>query len=159
MIKSSFLPTEPNTSNTNKDITYHVCPLQYTKTICHHVTRVCNNKPTCTTCTIPTCTSPKLPFFPISLCFSWNTEDRKLLFFFLLFLPSSYSFFTTQVFIFMAFSLRTKTFTFTEGESPLQSFNEIHYLDQWQRGIYYTLCAAYATVSFIALVRLFHSKS
>ncbi|XP_058758813.1 tobamovirus multiplication protein 1-like [Vicia villosa] len=55
----------------------------------------------------------------------------------------------------MAFSLRTKTFTFTEGESPLQSsFNEIYHLDQWQRSIYYTLCAAYATVSVIALIQL-----
>ncbi|CAI8617910.1 unnamed protein product [Vicia faba] len=54
----------------------------------------------------------------------------------------------------MAFSLRTKTFSFTEGESPLQSLNEIHYQDQWERGIYSTLCAAYATVSFVALIQL-----
>ncbi|XP_004504803.1 tobamovirus multiplication protein 1-like [Cicer arietinum] len=54
----------------------------------------------------------------------------------------------------MAFSLRTKTFTFIEGDSPLQSWNETHHSDQWQRGIYYTLCAAYATVSFVALIQL-----
>jgi len=55
----------------------------------------------------------------------------------------------------MAFSLRTKTFTFIEGEAPTQWWNEIDDSDQWQRSIYYTLCAAYATVSFIALVRNF----
>lgn len=55
----------------------------------------------------------------------------------------------------MAFSLRTKTFTFIEGEAPTtQWWNEIDDSDQLQRGIYYTLCAAYATVSFIALIQL-----
>jgi len=60
----------------------------------------------------------------------------------------------------MAFSLRTKTFTFIEGEAPTtQWWNEIDDSDQWQRGIYYTLCAAYATVSFMALVCIFLAKS
>ncbi|GAU34125.1 hypothetical protein TSUD_66040, partial [Trifolium subterraneum] len=55
----------------------------------------------------------------------------------------------------MAFSLRTKTFTFIEGdEDPIQLWNEINDSDQWHKGVYHTLCAAYAIVSFIALVQL-----
>jgi hypothetical protein len=59
----------------------------------------------------------------------------------------------------MAFSLRTKTFTFIQGDKdPIQLWNEILHSDQWHKGVYHTLCAAYATVSFIALVRYFHAK-
>ncbi|RDX66486.1 Tobamovirus multiplication protein 1 [Mucuna pruriens] len=59
----------------------------------------------------------------------------------------------------MAIGLRTKSFGFREGEvefvDALQWWNKIdHDLDQWQRGTYYALCAAYALVSFIALVQL-----
>ncbi|QCD84110.1 hypothetical protein DEO72_LG2g4460 [Vigna unguiculata] len=58
----------------------------------------------------------------------------------------------------MAFGLRTKSFAFIEGEaefvSALQWWNRIDDSDQWQRGTYYALCAAYTLVSFIALVQL-----
>jgi hypothetical protein len=58
----------------------------------------------------------------------------------------------------MGFSLRTKTFTFIQGdEDPIQLWNEILHSDQWHKGVYHTLCAAYATVSFIALVRYIFS--
>ncbi|KAJ1402238.1 hypothetical protein SESBI_28133 [Sesbania bispinosa] len=58
----------------------------------------------------------------------------------------------------MAFSLRTKTFGFGEGGveigAALHSWNDIDDSYQWQRGIYYALCAAYASVSFVALIQL-----
>ncbi|TKY59497.1 Tobamovirus multiplication protein 1 [Spatholobus suberectus] len=58
----------------------------------------------------------------------------------------------------MAFGLRTKSFGFREGElefvGALQWWNEIDDSDQWQRGTYHALCAAYASVSFVALVQL-----
>ncbi|KAL5174926.1 Tobamovirus multiplication protein 1 [Glycine soja] len=59
----------------------------------------------------------------------------------------------------MAFGLRTKSFGFIEGEAhefvgALQWWNQIDYSDQWQRGTYYALCAAYTLVSFVALVQL-----
>ena len=62
----------------------------------------------------------------------------------------------------MASSLRTKSFGFGEGGAEVvgaafQWWNEIDESDQWQRGIYYALCAAYASVSFVALVRDFLS--
>jgi len=61
----------------------------------------------------------------------------------------------------MAFGLRTKSFAFIEGEaefvSALQWWNRIDDSDQWQRGTYYALCAAYTLVSFIALVSHFLS--
>ncbi|KAH1250288.1 Tobamovirus multiplication protein 1 [Glycine max] len=58
----------------------------------------------------------------------------------------------------MAFGLRTKSFGFIEGEGEfvgaLQWWNQIDDSDQWQRGTYYALCAAYTLVSFVALVQL-----
>ncbi|KAG5015006.1 hypothetical protein JHK85_021142 [Glycine max] len=59
----------------------------------------------------------------------------------------------------MAFGLRTKSFGFIEGEAhefvgALQWWNQIDDSDQWQRGTYYALCAAYTLVSFVALVQL-----
>ncbi|CAL0311959.1 unnamed protein product [Lupinus luteus] len=52
----------------------------------------------------------------------------------------------------MGFALRTKSFGFGE-ESVVGNrwWDEIDESDQWQRGIYYALCAAYASVSFVAL--------
>ena len=60
----------------------------------------------------------------------------------------------------MAFGLRTKSFGFIEGEAhefvgALQWWNQIDDSDQWQRGTYYALCAAYTLVSFVALVGVF----
>ncbi|XP_061364698.1 tobamovirus multiplication protein 1-like [Gastrolobium bilobum] len=58
----------------------------------------------------------------------------------------------------MEFALRTKRFGFGEGGVEVGAANhwwdEIDESDQWQRGIYYALCAAYALVSFVALVQL-----
>ncbi|KAH1133918.1 hypothetical protein GLYMA_05G116900v4 [Glycine max] len=52
----------------------------------------------------------------------------------------------------------TKSFGFIEGEGEfvgaLQWWNQIDDSDQWQRGTYYALCAAYTLVSFVALVQL-----
>ncbi|KAF1872898.1 hypothetical protein Lal_00016003 [Lupinus albus] len=55
----------------------------------------------------------------------------------------------------MGFALRTKSFGFgEEGVVANHWWDEIDESDQWQRGIYYALCAAYASVSFVALVQL-----
>ncbi|CAJ1936059.1 unnamed protein product [Sphenostylis stenocarpa] len=58
----------------------------------------------------------------------------------------------------MAFGLRTKSFGFIEGEAQFvdafQLWNKIDGSDQWEKGTYYALCAAYTLVSFIALVQL-----
>ncbi|KAK7319433.1 hypothetical protein RJT34_04154 [Clitoria ternatea] len=55
----------------------------------------------------------------------------------------------------MAFGLRTKSFGFRDGEAEfVAALNHIDDSDQWQRTIYYALCAAYALVSFVALVQL-----
>ncbi|CAL0331473.1 unnamed protein product [Lupinus luteus] len=55
----------------------------------------------------------------------------------------------------MGFALRTKSFGFEqEGVFANHWWGEIDESDQGQRGIYYTLCAAYASVSFVALVQL-----
>lgn len=64
----------------------------------------------------------------------------------------------------MAFGLRTKSFGFIEGEAhefvgALQWWNQIDDSDQWQRGTYYALCAAYTLVSFVALVGILLSFS
>ncbi|KAL4614794.1 hypothetical protein ACB092_07G078700 [Castanea dentata] len=62
--------------------------------------------------------------------------------------------------------LRTKSFVVKDGESIVNGgggggvgllfscWDEIEESEQWQRGIYYALCASYALVSFIALVQL-----
>ncbi|XP_075674747.1 tobamovirus multiplication protein 1-like [Castanea sativa] len=64
--------------------------------------------------------------------------------------------------------LRTKSFVVKDGESIdiggggggvgvgllFSCWDEIEESEQWQRGIYYALCASYALVSFIALVQL-----
>ncbi|MED6185272.1 E3 ubiquitin-protein ligase tom1 [Stylosanthes scabra] len=58
----------------------------------------------------------------------------------------------------MASSLRTKSFVFGEGGPQIHDishwWNDVDESRQWQRGIYYALCAAYATVSIIAIVQL-----
>ncbi|KAK9989092.1 hypothetical protein SO802_029331 [Lithocarpus litseifolius] len=59
--------------------------------------------------------------------------------------------------------LRTKSFVVKDGEIIdngggvgvlFNWWDEIEESEQWQRGIYYALCASYALVSFIALVQL-----
>ncbi|XP_019073151.2 tobamovirus multiplication protein 1 [Vitis vinifera] len=56
----------------------------------------------------------------------------------------------------MASLLRTKNFLFIETESgDFDWWKEIDESEQWQQGIFYTLCASYALVSMIALVQLF----
>lgn len=61
--------------------------------------------------------------------------------------------------------LRTKSFVVKDGESIdngggvgllFNCWDEIEESEQWQRGIYYALCASYALVSFIALVCTFY---
>ncbi|XP_041011738.1 tobamovirus multiplication protein 1-like isoform X2 [Juglans microcarpa x Juglans regia] len=59
----------------------------------------------------------------------------------------------------MAWMQRTKSFVLREGEiqaalGVLSWWDEIDESEQWQRGIYYTLCVCYASVSFVALVQL-----
>ncbi|KAF5448498.1 hypothetical protein F2P56_029026 [Juglans regia] len=59
----------------------------------------------------------------------------------------------------MAWMQRTKSFVLREGEiqaalGVLSWWDEIDESEQWQRGIYYTLCACYASVSLVALVQL-----
>eukprot|EP00261_Vitis_vinifera_P031909 XP_019073152.1 PREDICTED: tobamovirus multiplication protein 1 isoform X2 [Vitis vinifera] len=52
----------------------------------------------------------------------------------------------------MASLLRTKNFLFIETESgDFDWWKEIDESEQWQQGIFYTLCASYALVSMIAL--------
>lgn len=131
-----------------KSISYS-CHVLCTTLLLEYATmsHVFNNTPTCMTWNLATCIPTNFPCFS-SLCFC------SVLIFFFLFEILCLLF--IQVSISMAFSLRTKTFTFIEGEAPTtQWWNEIDDSDQLQRGIYYTLCAAYATVSFIALVCLF----
>lgn len=59
----------------------------------------------------------------------------------------------------MAWSLRTKILQITQGElysgNGLDWWHEINESEEWQRGIFYFLCASYALVSFVALVQLF----
>ncbi|XP_057748712.1 tobamovirus multiplication protein 1-like isoform X2 [Arachis stenosperma] len=58
----------------------------------------------------------------------------------------------------MASSLRTKSFVFGEGGPQIDAvshwWNDVDESDEWQRGIYYALCATYATVSIVAIVQL-----
>ncbi|MED6170361.1 E3 ubiquitin-protein ligase tom1 [Stylosanthes scabra] len=58
----------------------------------------------------------------------------------------------------MASSLRTKSFVFGEGGPQIHDishwWNDVDESHEWQRGIYYALCAAYATVSIVAIVQL-----
>jgi hypothetical protein len=50
-------------------------------------------------------------------------------------------------------TLGTKSFVVTEIHNGLFSWwDEIDESEQWQKGIYYALCASYALVSLIALV-------
>ncbi|GMY39044.1 tobamovirus multiplication protein 1-like isoform X1 [Fagus crenata] len=52
-------------------------------------------------------------------------------------------------------TLGTKSFVVTEIHNGLFSWwDEIDESEQWQKGIYYALCASYALVSLIALVQL-----
>ena len=64
--------------------------------------------------------------------------------------------------------LRTKSFVVKDGEIIdngggggvvgvlFNWWDDIEESEQWQRGIYYALCASYALVSFITLVRTFY---
>lgn len=115
------------------------------------MSHVYNKTPTCATWAVATCPPTNSPHvcFP-SLC-HFPCCCR---FFFLEWYSSSSLFLWRNSKASMAFSLRTKSFGFGEGgDSLLQSWNEIDESDQWQRGIYYALCVAYASVSFVALVR------
>lgn len=115
------------------------------------MSHVYNKTPTCATWGVATCPPTNSPHvcFP-SLC-HFPCCCR---FFFLEWYSSSSLFLWRNSKASMAFSLRTKSFGFGEGgDSLLQSWNEIDESDQWQRGIYYALCVAYASVSFVALVR------
>ena len=60
----------------------------------------------------------------------------------------------------MASLLRTKNFLFIETESgDFDWWKEIDESEQWQQGIFYTLCASYALVSMIALVFSFSREN
>ncbi|XP_019423190.1 PREDICTED: tobamovirus multiplication protein 1-like isoform X2 [Lupinus angustifolius] len=83
-----------------------------------------------------------------------NTEEptsRCCFFFFFLDLLRCCSFVVIAV---MGFALRTKSFGFGEYVVANHWWDEIDESNEWKRDIYYALCAAYASVSFVALVQL-----
>lgn len=112
--------------------------------------------------------SNKPPLFPSVCCVLlglWWTEKKNFsccrcccifFFFFCLDLLHRRSFAVATL---MAFTLRTKSFGLGEEGVASHWWNEIDESDQWQRGIYYALCAAFASVSFVALVPHFLSFS